>query len=65
MKGEYISIETLRIMQDLEKENKELQNIIKEAKEYVYKMFNTEPANSREYDYHCGKLAEILDRSEK
>lgn len=54
---------------DLLNENKRLkdqlqqkENIIKEAKEYVYKMFNTEPANSREYDYHCGKLAEILDK---
>ena len=30
MKGEYISIETLKIMQDLEKENKKLNNIINE-----------------------------------
>ncbi len=54
---------------ELFNENKQLkfqlqqkENIIKEAKEYVYKMFNIEPANSREYDYHCGKLAEILDK---
>lgn len=42
MKGEYISIETLRIMQDLEKENKEqqkeierLNNIINELEKWL------------------------------
>jgi len=35
MKGEYISIETLRIYQDIEKENKELQEKINKARSYV------------------------------
>lgn len=35
MKGEYISIETARIMADIEKENKELQKRIDEAIELI------------------------------
>ena len=35
MKGEYISIETARIMADIEKENKELQDRINKAIEYI------------------------------
>ena len=56
------------IKEKLDEQGKEigrLHTIIKEAKEYVYKMFNIEPANSREYDYHCGKLAEILDKEKQ
>lgn len=30
------------------------------AVDYVCKMYEIEPANSREYDYHCEKLFEIL-----
>lgn len=35
MKGEYISIETLRIYQEIEKENKELHEKIDKAIEYI------------------------------
>jgi hypothetical protein len=35
MKGEYISIETLRMYQEIEKENKKLHEIIEKAKSYV------------------------------
>lgn len=37
MKGEYISIETLRIIQELEKENKELQDRIDKAIKIIEK----------------------------
>ena len=35
MKGEYISIETSKIMADIEKENKELHDKIDKAIEYI------------------------------
>ena len=35
MEGEYISIETLRIYQEIEKENKELQEKINKAIQYI------------------------------
>ena len=35
MNGEYISIETLRTYQEIEKENKELQERINKATEYI------------------------------
>ena len=35
MKGEFISIEILQIMSDIEKENKELQERINKAIEYI------------------------------
>lgn len=35
MKGEYISIETLRIWQEVEKENEELRTKINKAIEYI------------------------------
>jgi hypothetical protein len=35
MKGEYISIETLKVYQEIEKENKELHEKIYKAKSYV------------------------------
>ena len=37
--GEIISIETLRLWQEQEKENKELQERIKKAIEYIDKMY--------------------------
>lgn len=39
--------------------------IIIVAKNIVYEMFNHYPANSREYDYYCGKLAETLDKTKE
>ena len=39
--------------------------VIEEVRELVYKMFNNEPANSREYDYYCEKLLQILDKAKE
>lgn len=38
MKGEYISIETSKIMADIEKENKELHDRIEKAIDYIDKL---------------------------
>lgn len=43
-------------------ENDKLKEVIDEVREYVDKMFNNEPSNSREYDYYCEKLLQILDK---
>ena len=40
MQGEFISIETLRIYQEIEKENKELQDRINKAIEHIKKYSN-------------------------
>ena len=37
MKGEYLSIETLKIMSDIEQENEKLRSIIKEVRGYIEK----------------------------
>lgn len=42
--------------------HEQLKEVIEESKKFVDEMLNNEPANSREYDYYCGKLAEILDK---
>lgn len=36
--------------------------VIEEVRKFVEEMFNNEPANSREYDYYCEKLSQILDK---
>jgi hypothetical protein len=50
---------------ELIKEVDQLKEVIEEVRELVYKMFNNEPANSREYDYYCEKLLQILDKVKK
>lgn len=43
MKGEFISIETLRINQEIEKDNTDLQNKVDQAIEYILKLKQNAP----------------------
>lgn len=60
MKGEYISVETLKILQDMEKENKELQNKIEKAKEYIGKVCESKN-DVNPYTLHAPTLLNILE----
>lgn len=53
---------TDHLIEKLKQENHQLKEVIDEVRKFVDEMFNNEPANSREYDYYCGKLLQILDK---
>lgn len=57
MKGEFISVETARIMADIEKENKNLQKRIDKAIEYINKHCVNERV-SKEVGYKCYTMAD-------
>lgn len=61
MKGEYISIETSKIMADIEKENKELHDRIDNATAFIEvgRTFKNEETR-KEVDYIFNNLLEIL-----
>ena len=61
MKGEYISIETLEIMSEIEKENKRLQERIEKAVEYI-KDYDKKPIKS--WNEPKNVLLEILGDKE-
>lgn len=60
MKGEYISIETSKIMADIEKENKELHEKIDKAIEYIEENAPWEE-ETEDGDFVSGKLLQDDD----
>jgi hypothetical protein len=61
MKGEYISIETSKIMADIEKENKELHEIIEKAIKYIEQgIWSNGIDEEKQYSLHIPTLLEIL-----
>ena len=62
MNGEYISIETARITQELEKENKKLQERIDKAIEYILE--NEEPIKLGEHEHFAFYRFQLDDTEE-
>lgn len=64
MKGEYISIETAKIMEEIEKENRKLQDIIDKAIKYIWSTkyeFGDLEQDYEDFAIDVYKLLEILE----
>lgn len=60
MKGEYISMETSKIMADIEKENKELHDRIDKAIEYIQWQQENPQYDNVWRKWECESLIKIL-----